>query len=157
MLVSCHAQETRLSPGYCHHQHALQMFKEACRGHRVRHRLHGEGIGKEAEAAACNWFMSELLPTYKDALDNIAAGRLSSVNLSESAKVAPTCVLCTAFQQDLWLSAPGSECCRQGTNNLQDMHTYVCAAGHLRHKISSHGMYAFKVGCVSIGSEMVYA
>ena len=97
------------------------MFKEACRGHGIRHKLQGEGIGEEAEAAACNWFMSELLPTYKDALDNIAAGRLSSVNLSESPKVDPTCVLCTAFQHDLWLSAPGSECCRQGKNILQNI------------------------------------
>ena len=112
------------------------MFKEACRGHGIRHRLQGEGTGKEAEAAACNWFMSELLPTYKDALDNIAAGRLSSVKISESGKVAPTYVFCTAFWQDLWLSAPGSirisECCRQGKNNLQDISVLqaICAGSH---------------------------
>ena len=44
-------------------------------------------MSKEAEAAACEWFMFTLLPTYKDALESVAAGCLPGVNSGMNAKV----------------------------------------------------------------------
>ena len=72
----------------------MQMFKEACRVHRSRQSqaqeddgAKAEDMSKEAEAAACKWFMFTLLPTYKDALESVAAGCLPGVNSDSDAKV----------------------------------------------------------------------
>ena len=95
-------------------------------------------MSKEAEAAACKWFMSELLPICQNALDDIAAGCLPGVNTGNNAKVDPTSTLCTAFQRYMWLSASGYECCRQGGDILQDKALLQAIYGPHSH----HDMYA---------------